>query len=37
MASDFASIFGRAPEFRAVAHGRVNLVGEHTDYNLGYV
>ena len=35
--SDFASIFGRSPEFTATAPGRVNLIGEHTDYNGGYV
>jgi galactokinase len=35
--SDFATIFGRAPEFTAIAPGRVNLIGEHTDYNGGYV
>ena len=35
--SDFATIFGRPPEFTAIAPGRVNLIGEHTDYNGGYV
>ena len=35
--SDFLRIFGRAPEFTATAPGRVNLIGEHTDYNGGYV
>lgn len=29
--------FGRAPTCWAVAPGRVNLIGEHTDYNEGYV
>ena len=35
--TDFATIFGRAPDFSAAAPGRVNLIGEHTDYNGGYV
>jgi galactokinase len=30
-------MFGRAPEVTASAPGRVNLIGEHTDYNGGYV
>ena len=33
----FEDLFGRAPALRASAPGRVNLVGEHTDYNLGFV
>jgi galactokinase len=33
----FARRFGRAPEALARAPGRVNLLGEHTDYNDGYV
>lgn len=33
----FAALFGRAPEVVAEAPGRVNLIGEHTDYNDGYV
>ena len=33
----FLERFGRAPERRAEAPGRVNLIGEHTDYNGGYV
>jgi galactokinase len=33
----FTDAFGREPVFRAVAPGRVNLIGEHTDYNDGYV
>ena len=32
----FASYFGRAPEHTASAPGRVNLIGEHTDYNGGF-
>jgi galactokinase len=33
----FFSAFGREPEAVAAAPGRVNLLGEHTDYNDGYV
>ena len=33
----FEKIFGRPPTFIASAPGRVNLIGEHTDYNDGYV
>ncbi|HLY60610.1 MAG TPA: galactokinase [Terriglobia bacterium] len=33
----FREIFGSAPEVTARAPGRVNLIGEHTDYNHGYV
>jgi galactokinase len=33
----FAELFGRAPDLLASAPGRVNLMGEHTDYNEGYV
>ncbi len=34
---DFIALFDRLPEVRADAPGRVNLIGEHTDYNGGYV
>ena len=34
---DFQQIFGAAPETQASAPGRVNLLGEHTDYNDGFV
>jgi len=33
----FRESFGGAPEVVAVAPGRVNLIGEHTDYNDGFV
>ena len=33
----FAAIFGAEPDVTAAAPGRVNLLGEHTDYNDGYV
>ena len=33
----FADIFGTAAVVTAEAPGRVNLIGEHTDYNGGYV
>jgi galactokinase len=33
----FDQLFGTAPAVRASAPGRVNLIGEHTDYNGGYV
>lgn len=35
--SDFLSTFGSDPAARAFAPGRVNLLGEHTDYNDGFV
>lgn len=34
---NFEQIFGAAPETEASAPGRVNLLGEHTDYNDGFV
>lgn len=33
----FKEVFGRESEAAASAPGRVNLLGEHTDYNDGYV
>ncbi|HEV3261394.1 MAG TPA: galactokinase [Gemmataceae bacterium] len=35
--NDFQALFGRPPAVRADAPGRVNLIGEHTDYNGGLV
>ncbi|AFZ23194.1 galactokinase [Cylindrospermum stagnale PCC 7417] len=34
---NFQQIFGKPPETQASAPGRVNLLGEHTDYNDGFV
>ena len=33
----FARVFGHAPDGVVFAPGRVNLIGEHTDYNDGFV
>ena len=33
----FAERFGAAPEGVWAAPGRVNVIGEHTDYNDGFV
>jgi galactokinase len=37
VARDFLAVHGRPAEVAAAAPGRVNLLGEHTDYNGGYV
>ncbi len=37
VADAFAKRFGRAAVAVAVAPGRVNIIGEHTDYNDGFV
>ncbi len=37
VAEKFAQKFNAAPEVWARAPGRVDLMGSHTDYNLGYV
>jgi galactokinase len=36
-AEAFKTKFGNPPTFVSSAPGRVNLIGEHTDYNNGYV
>jgi galactokinase len=33
----FQRVFGATPQWGAHAPGRVNLIGEHTDYNEGFV
>jgi len=37
MSAGFRAAFGREPQVSASAPGRVNLLGEHTDYNDGFV
>jgi galactokinase len=37
VATEFAEAFGGEPDGRWWAPGRVNLIGEHTDYNDGFV
>ena len=37
IAAEFQKHYGRAPRWIAAAPGRVNLIGEHTDYNDGFV
>jgi galactokinase len=34
---DFQQVFNASPQVQASAPGRVNLLGEHTDYNDGFV
>jgi galactokinase len=36
-AREFQKTFGRPPRWAAAAPGRVNVIGEHTDYNDGFV
>lgn len=33
----FTQLFGRAPSLMVQSPGRINLIGEHTDYNHGFV
>src|SRR5512142_2493240 len=35
--SQFECLFGGSPEIWGRAPGRVDLMGSHTDYNMGYV
>ncbi|HUD82099.1 MAG TPA: galactokinase [Candidatus Saccharimonadales bacterium] len=37
VSTDFANSFGRPPRWIVAAPGRVNVIGEHTDYNDGFV
>ena len=37
VSSEFNTCFGVPPRFVVRAPGRLNLIGEHTDYNDGYV
>ncbi|MEA2554604.1 MAG: galactokinase, partial [Fimbriimonadaceae bacterium] len=34
---EFKRLFGEDPEVVAISPGRINLIGEHTDYNEGFV
>src|SRR5512136_2864370 len=36
-ATDFEKVLQRDPQWIAAAPGRVNVIGEHTDYNDGFV
>ena len=37
IAREFVEIYGRSPSIWSRAPGRVDLMGSHTDYNLGFV
>ena len=37
VANQFTQAYGRPPQWVAAAPGRVNVIGEHTDYNDGFV
>ena len=37
LAEEFEALFGYRPLGSFRAPGRVNVIGEHTDYNLGFV
>ena len=34
---EFVKLYGRQPRWVVAAPGRVNIIGEHTDYNDGFV
>jgi galactokinase len=36
-AEQFKQVYGHPPQWLAAAPGRVNVIGEHTDYNDGFV
>ncbi len=37
VASEFEAVYGSAPDVLVRSPGRVNLIGDHTDYNDGFV
>ena len=37
VSEQFTQTYGRPPRWIAAAPGRVNVIGEHTDYNDGFV
>ena len=37
VAQQFTKTYGRPPRWIVAAPGRVNVIGEHTDYNDGFV
>src|ERR1700751_4647583 len=37
VSEQFVTTYGRPPKWIAAAPGRVNVIGEHTDYNDGFV
>src|SRR5262245_60710248 len=37
VSEQFDKTYGRPPRWLAAAPGRVNIIGEHTDYNDGFV
>src|SRR5258707_14628011 len=37
VAAEFQKSYGRPPRWIVAAPGRVNVIGEHTDYNDGFV